>query len=71
MAELKRKLKKLIPEALLPSLTSRQDPIFYYEITRILQEDLANKGIRINIQGKSYNSLIVQWYIEYLKGLQY
>lgn len=71
MAELKRKLKTLIPDALLPSSPSKQDPIFYYEITRILQEDLAKKGIRINIHGKSYNSLIVQWYIEYLKGLQY
>jgi asparagine synthase (glutamine-hydrolysing) len=70
-ARLKRKLKKLIPGALLPSRPSRQDPIFYYEITGILQEDLARKGIRINIQGKSYNSLIVQWYIEYLKGLQH
>ncbi len=68
LAELKRKLKKLIPEALLPSLPSRQDPIFYYEITRVLREDLAKKGISINIRGKSYNSLIVQWYIEYLKG---
>ena len=70
-ASLKRKLKKLIPEALLPSSPSRQDPIFYYEITRILQDDLAEKGIRINIQGGSYNSLIVQWYIEYLKVSQY
>jgi len=71
MAELKRRLKKIIPEALLPSSPSRQDPIFYYEITRLLKEDLAKKDIRINIHGKSYNSLIVQWYIEYLKGLQY
>jgi asparagine synthase (glutamine-hydrolysing) len=67
MAMLKRKLKKIIPKAFLPPAPSRQDPIFYYEITRILREDLAEKGIRINIHGGSYNSLIVQWYIEYLK----
>jgi asparagine synthase (glutamine-hydrolysing) len=67
-ARLKMKLKQLIPEVLLPSSPSRQDPIFYYEITRFLREDLAKKGISINIHGKSYNSLIVQWYIEYLKG---
>ena len=71
MAKLKRNLKKMIPERFLPSLPPRQDPIFYYEITRILQEDMAEKGIRINIRGRSYNSLIVQWYIEYLKRLQY
>ncbi len=68
MAKIKRNLKKVIPAGLLPSQPSRQDPIFYYEITRILREDLAKKGISINIHGKSYNSLIVQWYIEYLKG---
>ena len=71
MAKVKRSLKKIIPASLLPSSPSKQDPIFYYEITRILREDLAKKGISINIHGKSYNSLIVQWYIEYLKGLQY
>ncbi len=71
MAMLKRNLKKAIPKALLHYSPSRQDPIFYYEITRILEKDLAEKGVRINIQGGSYNSLIVQWYIEYLKRLQY
>ncbi len=71
MARLKGVLKKLLPDRLLPASPSKRDPIFYYEITRILQEDLAEKGNRISIQGRSYNSLIVQWYIEYLKRLQY
>ena len=71
MAKVKRSLKKIIPASWLPSTPSKHDPIFYYEITRILREDLAKKGISINIHGKSYNSLIVQWYIEYLKGSQY
>jgi asparagine synthase (glutamine-hydrolysing) len=70
LARIKRKLKKILPEALLPSSPSRQDPIFYYEITRILRDDLAQKGIRTAIRGRSYNSLIVQWYIEYLKQLR-
>jgi asparagine synthase (glutamine-hydrolysing) len=68
-AKIKRDLKKPIPNVFLRSTPSRQDSIFYYEITRILQEDLAKKGIRAKVHGKSYNSLIVQWYIEYLKGL--
>ena len=69
LALLKRWMKKRIPDVLLPSRPARLDPIFYFEITRVLQQDLAEKGIQIKIQGKSYNSLIVQWYIEYLKGL--
>ena len=69
MVKLKRNLKKGMPESLLPSRPSPQDPIFYHEITRLLQEDLAERDIHIKIQGRSYNSLIVQWYIEFLKGL--
>jgi asparagine synthase (glutamine-hydrolysing) len=67
-AWLKRRLKKILPDALLPTTVSSQDPIFYHEITRVLQKDLAGKGIEIKIRANTYNSLIVQWYIEYLKS---
>ena len=69
-ARLKRKIKKCLPGLLQPTTVSRLDPIFYYEITHALLKDLERKGIHIKIRGNSYNSLIVQWYIEYLKAGQ-
>ncbi len=65
---MKKNIRKILPALLVPSTLSRQDPICYYEITRALRQDLARKGTRIRIRGNSYNSLIVQWYIEYLKA---
>ena len=67
MVNLKRKIKKVLPFQSIPGGPPRQDPIFYREITQILREDLAKNGIRINVQGKTYNSLIIQWYLEFLK----
>ncbi|MFC2115912.1 asparagine synthase-related protein [Bacteroidota bacterium] len=67
-ARLKGKIKKILPGSLIPTTVSREDPIFYHEITRALQQDLGSKGITIKIRGNNYNSLIVQWYIEFLKA---
>jgi len=67
-ARLKEKIKSLLPKFILPTTVSRQDPIFYFEITRVLRQDLERRGIKSDIRGNSYNSLIVQWYIEHLKG---
>jgi hypothetical protein len=52
----------------MPTTLSKQDPIFYQEITTMLKRDLESRGIRAAIRGNSYNSLIVQWYIEHLKS---
>jgi asparagine synthase (glutamine-hydrolysing) len=67
-ARLKGKIKSILPGSLIPTTVSRQDPIFYYEITDTLRQDLAGRGIDIRIQGNSYNSLIVQWYIKHLEA---
>jgi asparagine synthase (glutamine-hydrolysing) len=67
-ARLKKKIRSMLPGSLIPVTVSRRDPIFYYEITRILRQDLQANGIGIKIRGNSYNSLIVQWYLEHLKG---
>ena len=67
-ARLKRRIRNLLPESLVPITLSPEDPIFYYEITRMLRQDLARRGIKLKIRGNSYNSLIVQWYIESLKS---
>ena len=66
-ANLKRRIKKSIPKPLIPQNPPEKDDIYYNEITRKMKEALAKRGINIRIQGKTYNSLIIQWYLEFLK----
>ncbi len=66
-ARLKGKIKKSLPDFLRPVTLSREDPIFYYEITRTLRQDLQRRGILAKPAGNSYNSFLVRWYIEHLK----
>ncbi len=66
MARIKGKIKSILPDLLIPTTVSRQDPIFYCEITGLLSRDLANRGVDIGIRANRYNSLILRWYIEHL-----
>lgn len=68
LAFLKDRIRNRLPARIVPSRVNPQDPIFYNEITALLRKDLKSRGISIDIRGRSYNSLIVQWYIEYLKS---
>jgi asparagine synthase (glutamine-hydrolysing) len=66
-ANLKRKLKQLIPEFLLPARLPVADDIFYQEITAVLQKDMARHGVRIVPYRSSHNSLIISWYVAWLQ----
>jgi|GEM_PF-279475 len=53
----------------LPFLTGkpdRNDPLFYHEMTRMMVDDLQQMEIKIRVQGRAYNSVIVQWYLHQL-----
>jgi asparagine synthase (glutamine-hydrolysing) len=67
-ARIRRKIRNVLPESIAPVTISPRDPIYYNEITSLLCQDLARRGIRIKIRGNSYNSLIVQWYIARLES---
>jgi asparagine synthase (glutamine-hydrolysing) len=41
----------------------RNDSIFYHEITEEMLKDMKKHGLKPKLHGKTYNSLIVQWYI--------
>jgi asparagine synthase (glutamine-hydrolysing) len=66
---LKRQVKKYLPEFVKRPFTPKSDKLFYREITDILRNDLLHKGIKIRVQGNSYNSLIIQWYAEHIKSI--
>lgn len=72
--KIKSKIKKYLPEDAKRLFVKTGDRIFYNEITAIMHEDLEKKGIKINIYGNSYNSLITQWYYyqveQYLNALK-
>ncbi len=61
---LKAKIKRHLPESIKVLFINKKEDLFYYEITKILREDLLSKGKKIRIHGNSYNSIIIQWYIE-------
>ena len=64
---IKSRLKSYLPQFFRRLFMSKEDDIFYYEITRGLQHDLAKRGTRIDTYNSTYNTLIVQWYLEKMK----
>lgn len=64
---IKNKIKRSLPQFIKRIFLNKKDHIYYYEITRKLQNDMEKKLIRIKSYNNSYNSLIVQWYLERLK----
>ncbi len=65
---LKNKIKRILPQFLLRVFHTKQDNFYYYEITREMVNDMASKGQTIKVYNNSYNSLIIQWYLEKLKS---
>ena len=63
----KNRIKYFLPQFVLRLFLTRLDNFYYFEITRELSEDMALKGKKIRIYNNSYNSLIIQWYLEELK----
>jgi len=65
--KLKSKVKEILPDGIKSAFHSKKENLFYYEITRILQADLLERGIKVRVHSNSYNSLIIQWYLEEIK----
>ncbi|MEN8202689.1 MAG: asparagine synthase C-terminal domain-containing protein [Bacteroidota bacterium] len=58
------RVKQLIPDRLLSWRYQREDDIFYKEATGRLKQELRDRGVKVSVEGRSYNSLLVQWYLE-------
>jgi asparagine synthase (glutamine-hydrolysing) len=67
LAHLKSVIRRALPARLFLESEPKEDPICYQEITRKLKQDMAKRGISIKLQGKTYNSIIIQWYLGFLK----
>ena len=65
-ARVKGLIKDWIPAWLYQKQAPLNDDIFYREITACLERDMRKQGRAIRLYGGSYNSLLVQWYLEYL-----
>ncbi len=57
------KIKYYLPESIKRLFIRRNDRIYYNEITDYLIKDAFNKGRKIKTYGNSYNSIIIQWYL--------
>jgi len=67
-AYIRSQIKHNLPQLFKRFFLNKEDPIFYYEITRELQRNMERKGILIRPYNNSFNSLIMQWYVERLKS---
>jgi len=61
--KIKKQIKQILPEAINRIFITKDDPLFYREITEMMQADAEKEGEKISIHGNSYNSVILQWYI--------
>ena len=67
----RNRIKYYLPEKINRFFMHREDDIYYREITGYLQQDALKEGIKMKTYGNSYNSLIIQWYInETLKWIE-
>jgi len=63
----KNRIKFFLPQFVKRAFLTRLDNLYYNEITRQLVNDMSAKGKKIVIYNNSYNSLIIQWYLEEIK----
>jgi len=63
----KNRIKFFLPQFVKRVFLTRLDNLYYNEITRQLVNDMSAKGKKIVIYNNSYNSLIIQWYLEEIK----
>ena len=59
----KNRIKYYLPENINRFFMHKVDDIYYREITGQLQQEALKKGIKMKTFGNSYNSLIIQWYL--------
>jgi len=65
----KNRIKYFLPQFVQRLFLTRLDNLYYNEITKVLGADMARKGKKIRVYNNSYNSLIIQWYLEELRQL--
>lgn len=67
LQKIKNKFKKYLPEKLKRKFLKKNDWINYDSITKIMLEDLKKRGKHIPKKLRSYNSIIINWYIDFIK----
>lgn len=65
--KIKNLIKHFLPEAIKRLFIQRNDNIFYREITNYMVLDAQKKGYKLKTYGNSYNSIIIQWYLNKTK----
>jgi asparagine synthase (glutamine-hydrolysing) len=60
----KDRIKYILPNFFVRLFMAKLDNLYYNEITRVMVNDLALKGKKIQLHGNFFNSLIIQWYME-------
>ena len=64
----KNRIKYFLPQYFLRMFLTRLDDLYYNEITRELISSGGHEAGKIKIYNNSFNSLIIQWYLERLKA---
>lgn len=64
--QLKNAIWPLLPSFIKNRYKIKNDPTNYAEITGYLIHDMQNRGVAVDLTGKNFNSIIVQWYLNRL-----
>ena len=68
LQKLKNIIKPYFSSSIQKKFLIKNDWMNYYEITKVMIYDMKNIGIELNEDVKSFNSIIIEWYLEYKKN---
>ncbi len=64
--KLKNTFRPFLGQTFQDRFKKKNDPTNYAEITDYLVKDMQHRGKEVDLTGKNYNSIIVQWYLDWI-----
>jgi len=61
------RMKRMIPDRILSWRYQMEDIIFYKEATGRLKRALGDWGVSVRVEGRSYNSILIRYYVEHIR----
>ncbi len=65
--KIKNLFKKLMPGIIIKKILIKHDWNFYYNITNEFKKDLIHQGKKVKMSFSSFNTIIIQWYVNQIK----
>ncbi len=69
--KVKNLFKKLMPGVIIKKILIKHDWNFYYNITHEFKKDLIHQGKKVKMSFPSFNTIIIQWYVNQIKKIMH